>query len=157
MPALLTRMSMRPWRSTVAAIIASMAAASVTSTEATSALPPFSWIAVTVSHAWSPRAAATTCAPRATRSAAISRPMPRDAPVTIATLSDRSNMEYGFEVLGCGEGEHLRLPVNLLDEAAKHTPRPHLNIRGDARGRKILDDPLPQHRSRHLTNQRVDR
>ena len=39
--------------------------------------------------AFSPRAAATTCAPRAASSSAMPRPMPRDAPVTIATLSSQ--------------------------------------------------------------------
>ena len=45
-----------------------------------------------VAAALSPRAPATTCAPRAASNPAMPRPIPREAPVTIAVLPVRSNI-----------------------------------------------------------------
>ena len=89
MPALFTRMSMRPLPAMMAATAASTPAASVTSSPIDSADPPASRIASAVPLAFSPRAAATTCAPAAARRVATARPMPRDAPVTRATRPER--------------------------------------------------------------------
>ena len=77
----------------VAATIASTEAGSVTSTDATSAWPPAERISAAVPAALSPRAAPMTTAPRAASVSAIARPMPRDAPVTIAIVPGKSSMQ----------------------------------------------------------------
>src|SRR5207237_7211618 len=60
---------------------------SPTSAVATVAAPPFLWIvSLTASSCDSVRAARTTWAPARAIASAVARPMPRPAPVTIATL-----------------------------------------------------------------------
>ena len=87
-------------------------------------------------------------AARRQHAARSSRPMPRDAPVTIATLPRRSNMgENRVQIVGRAEGEDVGVLVNLLDQSAQHASRAHLNIRGDAFRRKAMHDVLPQHRA----------
>src|SRR5215213_8497256 len=86
MPALLTRISSLPCFSMVDLINASTAAASVTSALIGSAFPPEDVIDAAVASALEPRATQMTCAPPAASRSAIARPMPRDAPVTIAIL-----------------------------------------------------------------------
>src|SRR5438045_1419932 len=132
-------MSIFPWRASVPATSASIAAASLTSTDATSALPPAAVISSTVAAAFRSRAAATTVAPCAASFAAIARPMPRDAPVTSATRPDRSIISftvtrtaYRLPIAGdqrrfrCGKAglvlhaEDSHTPVNLLDETRQH-------------------------------------
>src|ERR1051325_5052354 len=196
MPALLTRMSRRPWRSSTPATIASIDAVSVTSsgtgsavpppawisggpwrstppatipsTDAVSvpssgtvsAVPPPAWISETVPAAFSPRAAATMCAPREASSVAMPRPMPRDAPVLTATLPVRSSTHTCFhrrEILGGGEVEDASVLVDLLDETAEHGAGAHLNIVGDAFRRKAPHDLLPAHGRGDLPDERVDR
>src|SRR3569623_908403 len=86
MPALLTRMSMRPQRSITCATIAATAASSVTAPATASASPPAATLpATTRSAASSPRSLTTTRAPWRARNNACSRPSPPPAPVTIAT------------------------------------------------------------------------
>src|SRR5262245_7979241 len=91
--------------------------------------------------------------------------MPRDAPVTIATLPERSNMPrlnakrfvQRGEIIWPREVRHDRLFVDLLHEPAQDRARAHLNIVGDAFRGKPADDLLPTDRGRHLPDQRVDR
>src|SRR6267142_1059678 len=86
MPALLTRMSMRPWRLRMAAAIFATSGLSATSTASASPLPAalscFS-AAVSVSLL---RPEMTTCAPARASSIAPARPMPEPPPVIQATL-----------------------------------------------------------------------
>src|SRR5512134_2511126 len=86
-PALFTRASMRPQRTTTESTMRSTLARSVTSTSKPAASPPCSWISATVSltPAGSRSHGATFAPSRAKRSAAA-WPMPRPAPVMIATL-----------------------------------------------------------------------
>src|SRR5436190_3272796 len=160
MPALFTRMSMRPWRSSTPLIIDSIDALSVTSSGTASAFRPDPWISDTVAAALSPRAVATTCAPREASIAATPRPIPRDAPVTIATLPVRSRTQTCFhrrEIVRRGEVEDACVLVDLFDETAEHGAGAHLNIVGDAFRRKAADHLLPAHRRGHLPDERVDR
>jgi hypothetical protein len=90
MPALLTSTSIFSCRATVPPTSAWSDPASVISAEASSARPPAAKISSTVPCALPPRAAAITIAPRRASSSAIARPMPRDAPVTTATLFSKS-------------------------------------------------------------------
>ena len=92
MPALLTSTSSRPSRATVSAISMSQSAQCPTwQAIATALLPVDSRIsAAAASHASSLREAMTTSAPACASTPAIARPMPRDPPVTTATLPVRS-------------------------------------------------------------------
>src|SRR5918996_1720499 len=99
--------------------------------------------------AWSPRAAATTVAPCSANRWAIARPIPRDAPVTSATLPDKSNMKQRFdgcEIVWRAERERRRLAVYLAHQPAQHRPGTHFNICCDALRGKALDDGFPAHR-----------
>src|SRR5262245_25082352 len=86
MPALFTRMSRRVCRDRTAFTAPSTAAGSVTSIATASARPPAAVISATAAAAFSPRAAAITVAPLRASAPAMARPIPRDAPVTRATL-----------------------------------------------------------------------
>src|SRR5215510_11185264 len=94
----------------------------------------------TVSAAFSPRAVATTCAPREASVVATPRPMPRDAPVTMTTLPERSNMPrlnakrvlQRGEIVWPREVRYDRFFMDLLHEPAQDRARAHLNIVGDA-------------------------
>src|SRR5436190_1643082 len=160
MPALFTRMSMRPWRSSTPLIIDSIDALSVTSSGTASAFRPDPWISDTVAAALSPRAVATTCAPREASIAATPRPMPRDAPVTIATLPVRSSTQTCFhrrQIVRRGEVEDACVLVDFLDETAEHRAGAHLNIVGDAFRRKTAHHLFPAHGRRHLAHERINR
>src|SRR5262245_22824867 len=165
MPALLTRTSIRPCRSSTPAINASIEAESVTSRVAASAWCPAARICETVSAALSPRAVATMCAPREASVMATPRPMPRDAPVTIATLPERSNMPrlnakrvvQRGKIVWLREVRYDRFFMDLLNEAAQDRARAHLNIVGDAFRGKPANNLLPPDRSGHLLDERVDR
>src|SRR5271166_6481202 len=85
MPALLTRMSSRPKCATVAATVASIEACSVMSSLTPRAFGPRA--EATAFAPGSLRSAMTTLAPSLTQRSAIALPMPRAAPVMMATLS----------------------------------------------------------------------
>src|SRR5688500_46542 len=99
MPALLTRMSMRPWRSRMVA--ATLATAFWSPTSRAIASSPGCW------SVFSLRPEITTVAPALFSACAPARPMPEPPPVIQATLS--------FSVLG-GAKKNLRL---LLREAGR--------------------------------------
>ena len=84
MPALLTRISRRPKRSTVAAITAFQLSSSVTSRRMNTAASPMA--AATAWPSFSLRSATTTLAPSRASNIASALPMPLAAPVMIATL-----------------------------------------------------------------------
>src|SRR5688572_11042290 len=86
MPALFTRMSRRPSPARVRSTIAARSARRVTSVGTASARRPRSFTSAAVLSAppWS-SSATTTSAPRRASSRAMARPIPRPAPVTIAT------------------------------------------------------------------------
>src|SRR3954468_12731662 len=153
-------MSSRPSRLTMSPGAASTAAVSVTARGKAS---PWARAAVNSSAqalALSPRAAATTVAPCAARRAAIARPMPREAPVTRATLTARLSMNQGFnrrEIVRAAEVDDGGLTMNLADQPAQHGARAHFNIRCDAFRRKAPHHGLPAHPRRDLLHQRLDR
>src|ERR1700761_1083233 len=90
-PALLTTVSRRPSSLTVRSTKASAAARSVTSTSIASALPPASSISSTnFSRRSSRRAATATAAPSAASRFAAAPPIPLEAPVTRATVPERT-------------------------------------------------------------------
>ena len=125
MPALLTRMSIRPCRSSVAGDRPPRSApASVTSSAMASACPP--------ARANLLRDRAARCrrarprrrsAPRAASCSAIARPMPRDAPVTSATRSERSIILQRNHPFVEGPRGHRPLPRQRV-ERGESTPRP---------------------------------
>src|SRR5688572_23428281 len=169
MPALLTTISSLPCVSTVCLIRASTAAVSVTSAACAVALPPDAVIAAAVASALVPRATQTTVAPPAARRSAIARPIPRDAPVTIATLPSYCPIadlrplcrrEQGLDrgkVAGTFDVENGGAVGNALDHSAQRFARPHFNISGDAFRRKALHHVLPSYWRGDLPDQRVDR
>src|SRR6478672_13612967 len=89
MPALFTRISTRPCLAMAPETTNSTLAGSVTSRLTASALPPDNVIVEAVSSAFEPRAAATTMAPCDASVFATAAPIPRDAPVTMATFPER--------------------------------------------------------------------
>ena len=94
MPALLTRMCSLPHFSTTASTTCCTLSASVTSQAKTSAVPPAARIASTVSASLSAlRATQATLAPAPARASAMARPMPREAPVTIADLAAQVDLQ----------------------------------------------------------------
>src|SRR4051812_45522956 len=100
-----------------------------------------------------------TIAPCSPSRFAVARPIPRDAPVTSATLPVRLNIDGRFdrcEIVGGAETDDGRRAMNLADHSAEHRARTHLNIRCDAFRRKALDHGLPSHGRRYLPDQRLD-
>src|ERR1043166_1957709 len=151
-------MSSRPCFSTMPPGTLATAASSVTSSAMASPLPPSATMASAVAFALSPRAAQTTSAPCSPRRAAMAFPMPRDAPVTRATLLARLNMNgvEGGQILRTAEAQYVRVLVDLLYEPAQDRAGTYLNIRCDALFRKALHDGLPADGRRHLRDERVD-
>ena len=47
------------------------------------------------------------------------------------------------ELFGRSEIDDARVGVDFLDETAEHRPGTHLNIRGDAVGRKTTNERIP--------------
>src|SRR5688500_15313758 len=128
-----------------AATMASTACGSVTSTLTAVAFPPAAAIASAVSRAFSPRAAAITCAPLAASMEATARPMPRDAPVTIATRFSKGNALDGpwadvpRPVKGLPSSRGLsgtRLHLQLLDETRAGQPGRHQDGAAHGLGRR---------------------
>src|ERR1043166_7904017 len=100
MPALLTSTSMRRCFLVMLATCSRTAASSVMSSGVTSALPPLRVMARAVtSSSFTVRPAHSTVAPAAPRVLAMSRPNPRDAPVSSTTrffIENRSAMRSRF-------------------------------------------------------------
>src|SRR5467141_2342168 len=125
MPALLTRMSMRPWRLRMAAAIFATSGLSATSTASASPLPAalscFS-AAVSVSLL---RPEMTTCAPARASSIAPARPMPEPPPVIQATLpaSILSGAEEYFRLLLAEAGGLPAALRQYFDAALHRRPR----------------------------------
>ena len=94
MPALLTRMSTLPKRSTVSFMTASHSFSSVTSWPRNTALSPIS--SATPRPAFALTSVTTTVAPSAANFLAVAFPIPNPPPVTIATLSARRAMILSF-------------------------------------------------------------
>src|SRR5450631_481677 len=120
MPALLTRMSIRPSSRKLRSTMAVTAALSVTSATTDIALTPCRLSsAAAASDFVSLRPTITNWAPALASPRAMPRPMPPLPPVTIATLPLRSN---GFDVIGIVQdavrdrSESARLPLALPDQ-----------------------------------------
>src|SRR5262245_59283901 len=96
MPALFTSTAIRRWRETMLATCSRTAASSVMSSGTTWALPPLRAIALAVaSSPFTVRPAHSTVAPAAASVSAMSRPSPREAPVSSTTrffIENRSTM-----------------------------------------------------------------
>ena len=161
MPALLTRMSRRPCRSTiVAGQLLERRAIGHVDADAPRPGRRCATIAATVVRRVARRAPRRPRSRPARRAArAIARPMPRDAPVTSATLPVRSNISMDERQRRSTAAEIVRaspklddrgLAVDLAHQPAQHRPRTHLNIRCDALRRKAAHDGLPAHRRRDL-------
>src|SRR5258708_35467410 len=106
-----------------------------------------------------PRAAQTTSAPCSARRVAMAFPMPRDAPVTSATLPARLNKQsfYSRQIVGTAEVENDRIAMDFLHEAAQDRARTYFNIRCDALRRKAPHHGVPADRRRHLRDERLNR
>src|ERR1700730_2491303 len=90
MPALLTRMSSLPKPSTAPATSAAAPSMATALSRLSAAVPPSAVISATTASAGSGAAAFTTTeAPSAANSLAVAAPIPRPAPVTMATRSSR--------------------------------------------------------------------
>src|SRR5438445_2273850 len=111
MPALLTRMSMRPWRLRMAAAIFATSGLSATSTASASPLPAALSCFSAAARVSLLRPEMTTCAPARASSIAPARPMPEPPPVIQATLP----LRLASGILLRAE-QHLRL---LLAEARR--------------------------------------
>ena len=129
-PALLTRMSRPPSRSTASAAKPSQLAASVTSSSS----------ATSVSSRSTRRAPPATRTPAAASAAAVARPMPDDAPVTIARLPARSRgvTRVTLSVPPVSRSHH-RLPRRALRLVLRERQRHRLA----AVGRTALASELP--------------
>ncbi len=81
----------------------------------------------------------------------MARPMPREAPVTSATLPVRSKRGLfdkrfdGCKIVGAPERHRDGVALNLAHETSQDGAGANLNIRCDAFGRKAGDDGLPAH------------
>src|SRR3954452_11362916 len=105
-PALLTRISIRPWRAAAAATPAVTSAARETSITTAVARSPIS--RATRSTAAPSRSAMTTSAPSAANSEAVARPMPLAPPVIRATLlARRMRWILALQVRAAGLGQAL--------------------------------------------------
>src|SRR5438067_148976 len=164
--ALLTRMSMRPNRSTVAATRRATDASSETSASTAIASPPFDAISETTASrlARFDRPLTATFAPPSARASAMALPMFFPAPVTIATRPDSSfviaSTSQGFQLHCAIEERAQRLERRgglLAVEAARSRVRPELllDVRPGERFASpaaqvrlaLLDDaPVPQAR-----------
>src|SRR5262249_23289746 len=116
MPALLIRMSIRPNSTRARSAIALRSARDVTSvlTTLTRRPRPLTSDAVRSAPAWS-SSATTMSAPIPASSSAVARPMPRPAPVTIATCPDSSmsDLLYIYDGVGARAGAPCRRPGAL--------------------------------------------
>src|SRR5260221_12423099 len=89
----------------------------------------------------------------------MARPMPRDAPVTSATLPVSVNMFWSAslsgerlfdrrEIVGTPEADDLRSTMDLADQSAQHGTGTHLTIRSDASRRNAFHARTPADRRR---------
>src|SRR6266516_1051259 len=127
--ALLTRISMRPKRSTAAAIMVSTASASATSARHASARPFLASISRTTACASSrfERALTRTAAPAAASSSAMARPMLRPAPVTTATRP-ASSLRAGIKFLSHPAAQERKLDRAVPQRAGKPERRGNLLV-----------------------------
>src|SRR5207244_5566340 len=126
MPALLTRMSMRPWRLRIAAAIFATSGLSATSTASASPLPAALSCFSAAASVSLLRPEMTTCAPARESSIAPARPIPDPPPVIQATLpaSILSGTEEDFRLLLADAGGVAAAP-------RQDSSRPlHLHPRG---------------------------
>src|SRR5688572_28750414 len=126
-PALFTSTSMRPCFSATSSTIFCTAAESDTSHWIASALPPAPAMEFTTAASLSaPLATATTWYPSAARRRAIASPIPRLAPVTMATrfsvmdLGRQASAALSGQCVGSVEARHARAPLHFLQQARQH-------------------------------------
>src|SRR6266436_6048996 len=128
MPALLTRMSMRPWRLRTAAAIFATSGLSATSTASASPLPAALSCFSAAASVSLLRPEMTTCAPARASSIAPASPMPEPPPVIQATLpaSILSGAEEYFRLLLAEAGG---LPARSEEHTSELQSRLHLVCR----------------------------
>src|ERR1700724_2223322 len=126
MPALLTRMSIRPPRTDVACLASEREASALPSSSAItkSARPPRERMpSATCAPRWALRPEMTTCAPSAANASAIARPMLLVAPVTRAVLScSRPAMNCSHAL--SYPGDMSRTALSVIRPAARGHPDP---------------------------------
>src|SRR5579862_5794084 len=117
--ALFTRMSNRPNFSITCLNPAFTCSASATSIFTANAVPPAAAISLTSAASFSSfRAATATFAPACANASAVSRPIPCDAPVTIATLSVKLNILLCLLRVFCAPNSVL----SVISLFARHSP-----------------------------------
>src|SRR5260370_33624845 len=126
MPALLTRMSMRPPKTDVACSASAREASALPSSSAItkSARPPRERMpSTTCAPRWALRPEMTTCAPSAANASAIARPMLLVAPVTRAVLAcSRPAMNCSHAL--SYPGDMSRTALSVIRPAARGHPDP---------------------------------
>src|SRR5512139_3663863 len=155
MPALLTRIAIAPTSFSISASAASVCA--ISRTFITLPTSPASAIACAPA---SPVAVPTTLAPCFASSSAIARPIPREAPVTSATLpaSISAPFHCGERLLergAVGGREALQLRLDALHQAREHLARAAFDDVRDALRGHAADDLDPAHRRRGLPHECV--
>src|SRR5688500_10704229 len=144
MPALFTRMATSP---------SSLMSASHCAALRTSSTRPFIFLAPS-----SLVDVPTTLAPALRSSSAIASPMPREAPVTRASLPvsiSRLAFERLFERCAIGGGERLHAGRDALGHARQHLARATFDDVRHAAVDHLADGLHPAHRRRGLAKQRV--
>src|SRR6185503_11853194 len=139
-PALLTRMSIRPNTAMVLSTTACTSAALATSQRVPSTVNPRARIAATVgvSHS-SRRAQSISDAPASARPSAISWPMPRDPPVTIATRSFNWNNSL---MVGTLSGLYFSAAIDVNTPGCRATREPMTHTQAPVLGGQFLSSPL---------------
>src|SRR6185436_12844826 len=139
-PALLTRMSIRPNTAMVLSTTACTSAALATSQRVPSTVNPRARIAATVgvSHS-SRRAQSISDAPASATPSAISWPMPRDPPVTIATRSFNWNNSL---MVGTLSGLYFSAAIDVNTPGCRATREPMTHTQAPVLGGQFLSSPL---------------
>src|SRR5512134_4186665 len=158
-PALVTRMSMRPWRFSMSAAARATASRSPTSSSVASALPIFFSSVSALSLVRAVRPEMITCAPALASSLAPARPMPEPPPVIQATFpfSSVPGILLGSEEVllllrrhrrPAPVGEHLHRALHRGPRGDAVAPALHVRILLDVHA-LALREPQPRH-DRHV-------
>src|SRR5512147_1695677 len=138
-PALVTRISMRPWRFSICAAARATASRSPTSSSVASALPIFFSSASALSLVRAVRPEMTTCAPALASSLAPARPIPEPPPVIQATFpfssvpgillrSKEVLALLGSHLVAAAVGQHLQRALHRGPRGDAVAPALHVRI-----------------------------
>src|SRR5437667_10981553 len=162
MPALLTRTSSRPKRSTLASTAACRLARSVTSVRRNKAASPSSW--ATLRPPSSLRSAITTRAPCSAKARQVAAPMPLPPPVTNATLPSSRYRATALMSFPPKNGHFQPMLVGdaqgLLDDreqllGCERLDQVHVRLGARACLTVRLCTPAGEHDHRHIPHQRI--